>query len=66
MAKTAIRRPQRPTRQTNSQQQQPPVEERPRRENPAAIAVDGRVVDALPNAMFTVELDNGHTVLGQM
>ena len=28
-----------------------------------AIAVDGTVVDSLPNAMFTVELDNGHKVL---
>ena len=44
----------------------PPTEERPRRENPDAIAVDGRVVDALPNAMFTVELDNGHSVLGHL
>jgi len=42
------------------------TEERPRRENPDAIAVDGRVVDALPNAMFTVELDNGQKVLGHL
>ena len=42
------------------------TEERPRRENPDAITVDGRVVDALPNAMFTVELDNGHRVLGHL
>jgi translation initiation factor IF-1 len=57
------RRPNRPVR--------PPLppgttEERPRRQDPNAIAVDGRVVDALPNAMFTVELDNGHTVLGHL
>lgn len=31
-----------------------------------AIAVDGTVVDALPNAMFTVELDNGHKVLSTL
>ncbi len=31
-----------------------------------AIAVEGIVVDALPNAMFTVELDNGHKVLGHI
>lgn len=43
-----------------------PTEERPRRENPDAIAVDGRVVDALPNAMFTIELENGHNVLGHL
>jgi translation initiation factor IF-1 len=28
-----------------------------------AITIDGIVVDALPNAMFTVELENGHKVL---
>jgi translation initiation factor IF-1 len=43
-----------------------PVEERVRRENPDAITVEGRVVDALPNAMFTVELENGHNVLSYL
>ncbi len=38
----------------------------PRRTNPDAIAVEGRVLDALPNAMFTVELENGHQVLGHL
>ena len=28
--------------------------------------VEGRVVEALPNAMFQVELDNGHTVLAHV
>ena len=59
--KTQYRRPPTPARPPA-----PPTEERPRRENPDAIAVDGRVVDALPNAMFTVELDNGHSVLGHL
>ncbi len=27
------------------------------------IVIDGKVVEALPNAMFRVELDNGHIVL---
>ena len=27
------------------------------------IQAEGAVVDALPNAMFTVELENGHKVL---
>ncbi len=27
------------------------------------IVIDGKVVVALPNAMFRVELDNGHEVL---
>jgi translation initiation factor IF-1 len=31
-----------------------------------AITVDGTVVDALPNAMFTVELDSGHKVLSTL
>ena len=43
-----------------------PTEERVRRENPNAISVEGRVVDALPNAMFTVELENEHTVLSYL
>ncbi len=27
------------------------------------IVIDGKVKEALPNAMFKVELDNGHVVL---
>ncbi|EKF52528.1 translation initiation factor IF-1 [Lactococcus garvieae] len=27
------------------------------------IEIEGRVVDTMPNAMFTVELENGHKVL---
>jgi translation initiation factor IF-1 len=42
------------------------TEERPRREDPDAITVEGRVIDALPNAMFRVELENGHTVLSHL
>ena len=30
------------------------------------IAVEGVVVEALPNAMFRVELDNGHRVLAHI
>lgn len=30
------------------------------------IEVEGTVVEALPNAMFRVELDNGHRVLGHI
>ncbi len=45
----------------------PPAESTgPRRTNPDAIAVEGKVVDALPNAMFHVELENGHQVLGHL
>lgn len=31
-----------------------------------AIVLEGRVVEPLPNAMFRVELDNGHTVLAHI
>lgn len=30
------------------------------------IEVEGRVTEALPNAMFRVELDNGHMVLAHI
>ncbi len=30
------------------------------------IVVDGVVVEALPNTQFTVELENGHQVLGYL
>jgi translation initiation factor IF-1 len=31
-----------------------------------AIEVDGKVQEALPNAMFRVELENGHAVLAHI
>ena len=31
-----------------------------------AIAVEGTVTEALPNAMFRVELDNGHNILAHV
>ncbi|MEK7868659.1 MAG: translation initiation factor IF-1 [Candidatus Omnitrophota bacterium] len=31
-----------------------------------AIEVEGTVVDSLPNAMFRVELENGHKVLAHV
>jgi translation initiation factor IF-1 len=30
------------------------------------IEVEGTVIKALPNAMFTVELDNGHRILAHI
>lgn len=30
------------------------------------IEVQGRVIEALPNAMFRVQLDNGHEVLAHL
>ena len=31
-----------------------------------AIDVEGKVVEALPNAMFRVELENGHKILAHI
>ena len=31
-----------------------------------AITVEGKVVETLPNAMFRIELPNGHKVLGHV
>jgi translation initiation factor IF-1 len=31
-----------------------------------AIVLEGKIVDTLPNAMFRVELENGHTVLAYL
>lgn len=30
------------------------------------IEIEGKVVEALPNATFRVELDNGHIILGHI
>ncbi len=35
-------------------------------EKEEAIAVEGPVVEPLPNAMFKVELENGHVVLAHI
>ncbi|MDH3294443.1 MAG: translation initiation factor IF-1 [Acidimicrobiia bacterium] len=31
-----------------------------------AIVLEGTITESLPNAMFRVELENGHTVLGHI
>jgi translation initiation factor IF-1 len=31
-----------------------------------AVELEGTVIEALPNAMFRVELENGHVVLAQI
>lgn len=38
----------------------------PRRSRDDVIAMEGIVVDSLPNALFNVELENGHKVLGHI
>lgn len=44
----------------------PTTESGPRRQNPDAIAVEGTVLEALPNAQFKVKLENEHEVLGHL
>lgn len=41
-------------------------DERQRKPKDDAIEVEGTVVEPLPNAMFRVELDNGHRVLAHV
>lgn len=48
---------------SRGQSNPPPV---PRAAKDDSIAVEGVVTDALPNAMFTVELENGHKVLATL
>jgi len=42
------------------------TENRQRMAKEDAIEVDGRVIETLPNAMFRVELENGHKVLAHI
>ena len=35
-------------------------------EKEESIEVEGRVIEPLPNAMFRVELDNGHKILAHI
>jgi len=42
------------------------TERAPRQSDEDTITLEGRVKEALPNAMFRVELDNGHEVLGHI
>ena len=69
------RRPSYPQKKSNQRPGQPAAPGTPgavatappiRKSKSDAITVDGTVVDALPNAMFTVELDNGHKVLSTL
>jgi len=44
----------------------PPEDARAKKPRDDAIEVEGTVVEPLPNAMFRVELDNGHRVLAHV
>ena len=45
---------------------EPPSEESKKKPKDDAIEVEGTVVEPLPNAMFRVELENGHRVLAHV
>jgi translation initiation factor IF-1 len=44
----------------------PPTERTDMSKKEGAIEIEGRVVEPLPNAMFRVELQNGHKVLAHI
>lgn len=56
-------RPRRPGR-TDAREGPPPAKQTEGKE--AAIEAEGTIVEALPNVMFKVALDNGHEVLGHI
>ena len=58
----------RPNKQNNSSGSQAPANSGPMLKEPTkdAIAVEGKITEALPNAMFQVVLENGHSVLGHI
>ncbi len=62
--------PKRPVRRPRPQpKKKPATHDKPedvRRSKPDAIEVTGTVVEPLPNAMFRVELENGHIVLAHI
>jgi translation initiation factor IF-1 len=43
-----------------------PAKKKPVMEKEEAIEVEGKVIEPLPNAMFRVELNNGHRVLAHI
>ncbi len=43
-----------------------PAPAAPRRTRDDVITMDGTIVDALPNTLFNIELENGHKILGHI
>lgn len=41
-------------------------QDRPKKQKEGVIELEGRIVEALPNAQFRVELANGHLVLAHI
>jgi translation initiation factor IF-1 len=58
--------PKKPEKKRTQNANNPATPVGPRRSRDDVIAMDGTVVDALPNALFNVELENGHKVLGHI
>ena len=56
----------RPTKPVTTDATNPAPGVGPRRTRDDVITMDGTVLDALPNALFNVELENGHKVLGHI
>ena len=60
--KPQYRKPPRPVKPVSPDT----TEERMRRENPNAVTMDGKVTEALPNVMFTVDLSPYDLTRGRM
>jgi translation initiation factor IF-1 len=58
--------PKRTQQRPNTAPGATPAPVAPRRTRDDVITMDGVVADALPNAIFNVELENGHKVLGHI
>jgi translation initiation factor IF-1 len=69
MARSRGRQAQRKTRASRPPETAAERAKRVERAGPtkeAALQVEGAIVEALPNTMFRVDLDNGHRVLGHI
>jgi translation initiation factor IF-1 len=64
--KSFQKRPQHQQRKPATAPGATPAPATPRRTRDDVITMDGVVMDALPNALFNVELENGHHVLGHI
>src|SRR5919201_3983911 len=58
--------PKKPEKKRTQNANNPATPVGPRKSREDVIAMDGIVLDALPNALFNVELENGHKVLGHI
>jgi translation initiation factor IF-1 len=68
MARRKGRRPPRkaPRKRTETPAQRAKRMERAGPQKEDALQVEGTIVEALPNVMFRIDLDNGHNILGHI